>query len=72
MSKRKEKFPPFGEKINRPQKEITLDHPTTHFGGQGLFLMVLGFNHWLTSLSTVSAPLLFDEIRIAFRLAFFY
>jgi hypothetical protein len=72
MSKRKEKFPPFGEKINRPQKEITLDHPTTHFGGQGLFLMVLGFNHWLTSLSTVSTPLLFDEIRIAFRLAFFY
>ena len=61
----------FGRKSGKEcKKEITLDLPTTHFGGQGLFLIILGFNHWLTSLSTVSTPLLFDEIRIAFRLAF--
>ena len=37
---------------------MTLDHPTTHFGGQGSFLLILGFNHWVTSLSAVSARFL--------------
>ena len=43
--------------LSGKKKEITLDHPTTHFGGQGLFLIILGFNHWLTSLSTDSTLL---------------
>ena len=46
------------------EKEITLDHPTTHFGGQGLFLLVLGFNHWVTSLSAVSASLLMTKSEL--------
>ena len=52
--KLQQKNPAFGGRI----KEITLDNPTTHFGGQGLFLCVLGFNHWVTSLSAVSARFL--------------
>ena len=47
-----------------PENEITLDHPTTHFGGQGLFRKILGFNHWVTSLSTDSTLLLLTKFEL--------